>query len=58
MNRIETVRDNWTEIITKLLNDKQELVNFLRFSSKMYNSILKKELQLYSIIVIPYLKAY
>ena len=36
MSRIETVRDNWTEIITKLLHDKQELANFLRFSSKMY----------------------
>lgn len=36
MSKIETVRDNWKEIITKLLHDKQELANFLRFSSKMY----------------------
>ncbi len=36
MSRIQTVRDNWTEIINKLLNDKNELARFLRFSSGMY----------------------
>lgn len=36
MSRIQTVRDNWTEIINKLLNDKAELEKYLRFSAGMY----------------------
>ena len=36
MSRIQSVRDNWTEIIERLRSDKQELANFLRFSAKMY----------------------
>ena len=36
MSRLQTVRENWTEITTKLLRDKQELAHFLRFSAKMY----------------------
>lgn len=36
MSRLQTVRENWTEITTKLLWDKQELAHFLRFSAKMY----------------------
>ncbi len=33
---IQTVRENWTDITTKLLRDKQELAHFLRLSAKMY----------------------
>ncbi len=36
MSRIQTVRDNWTEIINKLLNDKAELAKYLRFAAGMY----------------------
>lgn len=36
MSRLQTVRENWTDITTKLLRDKQELAHFLRFSAKMY----------------------
>ena len=36
MNIINNVRDNWTEIITRLIQDKQELAQFLRFSAGMY----------------------
>ncbi len=42
LSRIETVRDNWTEIITKLLHDKQELAKFLRFSAGMYKQSLTR----------------
>ena len=36
MNKIETIKKNWSEIITKLMQDKQELAQFLRFSAGMY----------------------
>lgn len=36
MTRLQTVRDNWTEITAKLLRDKQELAKFLQFSAGMY----------------------
>ena len=36
MSRIQSVRENWTEITKRLRLDKQELANFLRFSAKMY----------------------
>lgn len=36
MSRLETVRENWADITTKLLRDKQLLAHFLRFSAGMY----------------------
>lgn len=36
MSRLETVRENWTDITDKLLRDKQLLAHFLRFSAGMY----------------------
>ncbi len=36
MTRIQSVRENWTEITDRLKNDKQELAQFLRFSAGMY----------------------
>lgn len=36
MSRLETVRENWSEITDKLLRDKQLLAHFLRFSAGMY----------------------
>ena len=36
MSKIETIKSNWSEIITKLMQDKQELAQFLRFSAGMY----------------------
>lgn len=36
MSKIETIKSNWSEIITRLMQDKQELAQFLRFSAGMY----------------------
>lgn len=36
MSRIQSVRENWTEIIDRLRSDKQELAKFLKFSAGMY----------------------
>lgn len=36
MTRLQSVRENWTEITDRLKNDKQELAQFLRFSAGMY----------------------
>lgn len=36
MSRIQSVRENWTEITERLRSDKQELAQFLRFSAGMY----------------------
>ena len=36
MSRYSTVLYNWTDITNKLLHDKQELANFLRFSASIY----------------------
>ncbi|MCX4257809.1 MAG: hypothetical protein OSJ54_12905 [Oscillospiraceae bacterium] len=36
MSKIQTIKENWTEIITKLMQDKQELAQFLRFAAGMY----------------------
>ena len=36
MSRLENVRENWADITTKLLRDKQLLAHFLRFSAGMY----------------------
>ena len=36
LTRLQSVRDNWTEITDRLKNDKQELAQFLRFSAGMY----------------------
>lgn len=36
MSKIETIKSSWSEIITKLMQDKQELAQFLRFSAGMY----------------------
>ena len=40
MLRLETVRENWADITTKLLRDKQLLAHFLRFSAGMYKQKL------------------
>ena len=36
LSKIETIKENWSEIITKLMQDKQELAQFLRFAAGMY----------------------
>lgn len=36
MSKIETIKENWSEIITRLMQDKQELAQFLRFSAGLY----------------------
>jgi len=36
LSKIETIKENWSEIIAKLMQDKQELAQFLRFSAGMY----------------------
>lgn len=36
MTRLQSVRENWTEITSRLKSDKQELAQFLRFSAGMY----------------------
>jgi len=36
LNKIETIKENWSEIIDRLRSDKQELAQFLRFSAGMY----------------------
>ena len=36
MSKIETIKQNWSEIIDRLRSDKQELAQFLRFSAGMY----------------------
>ena len=36
LSKIETIKSNWSEIITRLMQDKQELAQFLRFSAGMY----------------------
>lgn len=36
MSKIETIKSSWSEIITKLMQDKQELAQFFRFSAGMY----------------------
>ena len=36
MSRLQTVRENWTDIIIKLLRTIQDFSHFLRFSAKMY----------------------
>ncbi|MCX4257959.1 MAG: hypothetical protein OSJ54_13670 [Oscillospiraceae bacterium] len=36
MSKIETIKLSWSEIITRLMQDKQELAQFLRFSAGMY----------------------
>ena len=36
MSKIETIKSNWSEIIIRLMQDKQELAQFLRFSAGMY----------------------
>ncbi len=43
MSKIETVRENWTEITDKLLRDKQLLAHFLRFSASMYKQSFSDE---------------
>lgn len=47
MSRLQTVRENWTEITTKLLRDKQELAHFLRFSAKMYKQSFSDAVLIY-----------
>lgn len=36
MTKTETIKQNWSEIITRLMQDKQELARFLCFSAGMY----------------------
>ena len=47
MSRLQTVRENWTDITTKLLRDKQELAHFLRFSAKMYKQSFSDAVLIY-----------
>lgn len=47
MSRLQTVRENWTDITTKLLRDKQELANFLRFSASMYKQSFSDAVLIY-----------
>lgn len=47
MSRLQTVRENWTDITTKLLRDKQELAYFLRFSAKMYKQSFSDAVLIY-----------
>lgn len=47
MSRLQTVRENWTNITTKLLRDKQELANFLRFSASMYKQSFSDAVLIY-----------
>lgn len=47
MSRLQTVRENWTDIATKLLMDKQELAHFLRFSAKMYKQSFSDAVLIY-----------
>lgn len=47
MSRFQTVRENWTDITTKLLRDKQELAHFLRFSAKMYKQSFSDAVLIY-----------
>lgn len=47
MSRLQTVRENWTDITTKLLRDKHELAHFLRFSAKMYKQSFSDAVLIY-----------
>ncbi len=47
MSRLQTVRENWTDITTKLLRDKQALAHFLRFSAKMYKQSFSDAVLIY-----------
>ena len=47
MSRLKTVRENWTDITTKLLRDKHELAHFLRFSAKMYKQSFSDAVLIY-----------
>lgn len=47
LSRLQTVRENWTDITTKLLRDKQELAHFLRFSAKMYKQSFSDAVLIY-----------
>ena len=47
MLRLETVRENWSDITNKLLRDKQLLAHFLRFSAGMYKQSFSDAVLIY-----------
>ncbi len=47
MSKIETIKSSWSEIITKLMQDKQELAQFLRFSAGMYKQSFSDAVLIY-----------
>lgn len=47
MSKIETIKENWSEIITRLMQDKQELAQFLRFSARMYKQSFSDAVLIY-----------
>lgn len=47
MSKIETIKENWSEIIDRLRYDKQELAQFLRFSAGMYKQSFSDAVLIY-----------